>query len=153
MPPETQRQSRDSRTIRFHRNKCYDGENYGPAYDQQVVEVREDWARFFVRRGDAEYVDEDEVEETSETSGSAEESPDEGETSEEAEEDAAEEDQDEEEPGAPTFDTVNDLREAIAEIEDPDQVRAIRDAEAEGDDRVTAIEACEERIAELEDKS
>lgn len=65
-------------------------------------------------------------------------------------EEASDDTEGEEESEASTFDTVGDLEDAIAELEDPDEVRAIRDAEAEGEDRVTAIDACNERIAELE---
>jgi hypothetical protein len=46
--------------VRFVRNSSYAGVNYGPSYQAKEAEVREDWARHFVRTGRAEYVQESE---------------------------------------------------------------------------------------------
>jgi hypothetical protein len=46
--------------------------------------------------------------------------------------------------------TVANLREAVADIDDAETLRAIRDAEADGKDRTTAREAIDARLAELE---
>lgn len=61
-PIEITRPSNKTRRIRFVRNKCYAGTDYGPAYEQDTVDVREDWAKYFVARGDAVYVTGDEGE-------------------------------------------------------------------------------------------
>jgi hypothetical protein len=50
--------------VRFRQNTSYAGVNYGPDYQAKEAEVREDWARYFVRRGRAEYVRASEAPET-----------------------------------------------------------------------------------------
>jgi len=56
---------------------------------------------------------------------------------------------------APTVDpgdhTVADLREAIADIDDADALRAVGDAEEAGKNRATAMEAIDSRIEEVRD--
>ena len=46
--------------------------------------------------------------------------------------------------------TVDQIETAIAEVEDPDAIRYILDAERDGQHRTTAIEALEARLDELE---
>lgn len=47
--------------------------------------------------------------------------------------------------------TVADLREAVADIDDADELRAVREAEAERDSpRTTALESIDTRLDELE---
>lgn len=56
MPLEIARPSGRTRRIRFKRNACYVGVDYGPAFPVQIVDVQEEWALDFVRRGVAEFV-------------------------------------------------------------------------------------------------
>ncbi|GAB7010467.1 hypothetical protein [Halorubrum trueperi] len=46
--------------------------------------------------------------------------------------------------------SVEELSERIADVDDVELLAAIQDAEEEGEDRTTAIDALEKRIAELE---
>lgn len=50
----------------------------------------------------------------------------------------------------PTDHTVDEIKEKIDEIDDPEDVEAILELEESGNERVTAIEAIEDRLEELE---
>ena len=39
--------------IKFIRNKCYQGRDYGPDYPEQIADVDEKWARAFLASGSA----------------------------------------------------------------------------------------------------
>jgi hypothetical protein len=58
-------------------------------------------------------------------------------------------DTDEPAPLDPGDHTVADLREAIADIDDADALRAVGDAEEAGENRTTALEAIDARLSEL----
>lgn len=50
----------------------------------------------------------------------------------------------------PTEHTVDELRDALADIDDPDDLRAARVIETDTQDRETALEAIDDRLAKLE---
>lgn len=50
MPIEVPRPGKLIR-VRFIRDVCYAGRDYGPSYPEQVADVQEDWAAFFVCAG------------------------------------------------------------------------------------------------------
>ena len=50
MPIEVPRPGKLIR-VRFIRDVCYAGRDYGPSYPEQVADVQEDWAAFFVGAG------------------------------------------------------------------------------------------------------
>lgn len=54
-------------------------------------------------------------------------------------------------PFAPGEHTVSELRDRVQEVDDADDLRALRTAEAEGEDRTTALDAIDTRIDDLED--
>jgi hypothetical protein len=56
MPVEIPRTSTSTKRIRFITNESYVGVDYGPSYRAKEANVREDWARYFVRNGKAVYV-------------------------------------------------------------------------------------------------
>jgi len=47
--------------------------------------------------------------------------------------------------------TVANLRDAVADIDDAEALRAVRRAEADGKNRTTALDAVDARLADLED--
>lgn len=53
-------------------------------------------------------------------------------------------------PFNPEAHTVDELAEKAADVDDPAAVRALRNLEEEQNDRTTAVEALEERLADLE---
>ncbi|MFW6030993.1 MAG: helix-hairpin-helix domain-containing protein [Myxococcota bacterium] len=55
-PVEIPRTPKETRRVRFTENTSYGGVDYGPSYQAKEAEVRIDWARYFVRKGRAEYV-------------------------------------------------------------------------------------------------
>lgn len=55
-PVEIPRTSNRTLRVRFTANVSYGGIDYGPSYQAKEAEVREDWARWFVRNGKAVYV-------------------------------------------------------------------------------------------------
>lgn len=55
-PVEITRPTEKTVRLRFKENVCYGGVNFGPHYEQREAEVREDWAKYFIRQGKAEEV-------------------------------------------------------------------------------------------------
>lgn len=53
----------------------------------------------------------------------------------------------------PSEHTISELEEALEDVDDPDELEAILDAEQEGENRAGAKEAIEERLADVEDES
>jgi len=54
-------------------------------------------------------------------------------------------------PFDPTEKTVDELEEALADVDDIDELEALADAESVGEDRTTALEAIRDRIAAVEE--
>lgn len=51
----------------------------------------------------------------------------------------------------PSKHTVAEIREGVAEIDDPEQLERLAEAEEAGENRTTALEAIDDRLAELGD--